>query len=109
MRHVLIVDDEEPVRKSCAAAFEPHTHVQLDQAGTIAEARQLLANKRYDVVICDGVLPDGSGDVLALELHNSGTPVVFISGSEKAPEGIIHLKKPFSLNDLLSVVGGYFR
>jgi len=108
LRRLLVVEDETPIQKICVDAFEPYKeNISVDTAGTIASARALLASNHYHVVICDGILPDGSGVDLAQELHNNGTPVVFISGTETGPSGIIHLKKPFRLHDLISIVGGY--
>ena len=47
----------------------------LDHAGMLTEARQLLERCRYDLVILDLTLPDGSGQEL-LPLLNGATPSI---------------------------------
>ncbi|CAH1073840.1 Histidine kinase [Candidatus Nitrotoga sp. 1052] len=47
----------------------------LDHAGMLTEARQLLERCRYDLVILDLTLPDGSGQEL-LSLLNGATPPI---------------------------------
>ncbi len=62
----------------------------LDHAGTLAEARKLLELCRYDLVILDLTLPDGSGQEL-LPLLNGATPpipVMVFSASEMEREEI---------------------
>lgn len=47
----------------------------LDHALNVSEARQLLGQRRYDLVILDITLPDGSGKEL-LPVLNSATPPI---------------------------------
>ena len=58
--------------------------MELIIAPTLTEAREILANQRFDLVILDVALPDGSGlDLLPL-LKNSGgaiTPVIIFSAN----------------------------
>jgi DNA-binding response OmpR family regulator len=49
----------------------------LDHAGTLTEARQLLERCRYDLVILDLTLPDGSGQEL-LPVLNGATPPIAV-------------------------------
>ena len=48
---------------------------ELDHASTLADARQLLDQCRYDLVILDLTLPDGSGQEL-LPILNGATPPI---------------------------------
>jgi len=59
---VLLVDDHELIRQGLRRAFERDgDFVVAGEAGTLADARRLIALARPDVVILDVRLPDGSG------------------------------------------------
>ncbi len=47
----------------------------LDHAGMLAEARELLERCRYDLVILDLTLPDGSGQELLSMLNGAAPPI----------------------------------
>lgn len=48
---------------------------EMAYAGTLAEARQMLAESRYDLVILDLKLPDGSGKELLPQLKEASPPI----------------------------------
>lgn len=54
---------------------------EILEAPRLADARRLLAAGRVDLVVVDGLLPDGLGVDLIKELRASGstTPVIFLS------------------------------
>ncbi len=59
---VLLVDDPELIRQGLRRAFERTEDFEVvGEAGSIAEAHELLATGHPDVVIFDVRLPDGSG------------------------------------------------
>ncbi|MDP1678601.1 MAG: response regulator, partial [Candidatus Nitrotoga sp.] len=62
----------------------------LDHAGMLAEARQLLEQCRYDLVILDLTLPDGSGQELLPVLNGTTPPipVMVFSAHEMGQEEI---------------------
>jgi PAS domain S-box-containing protein len=65
---VLLVEDHIAVREALAAAFEREPDIRVaGQAGTLAEARELLAD--VDVAILDLGLPDGAGTDLIADLQ----------------------------------------
>lgn len=65
---VLLVEDQATVREAIMAEFQPETDFEVvGQAGSVAEARELLA--RADVALLDLGLPDGSGLELIRELR----------------------------------------
>ena len=59
---VLLVDDHELIRQGLRRAFERDgDFVVAGEAGTLADARRLIALSRPDVIILDVRLPDGNG------------------------------------------------
>jgi len=59
---VLLVDDHELIRQGLRRAFERADDVEVvAEAGSIAQAREALAQHVPAVLVCDIGLPDGSG------------------------------------------------
>lgn len=60
----------------------------IENAPTLAVARQLLKSKKYDLIILDIVMPDGSGLELLPELNSAipPIPVLVLSGHEISKE-----------------------
>lgn len=75
---VLVVEDE-PVNRALLRAvlecskFERLRDCRMVEAGTLADARRSLEAERFDVVILDVRLPDGTGLALARELAQEGS------------------------------------
>jgi len=92
-----------------------NAHVTV--AGTLAQARAVLAERRVDLVLLDMRLPDGSGLPLAAELRDrpgSSVPVIALTGAPGEHSGdalaagcVAVLGKPYSLAELRQVVGAY--
>lgn len=62
--YILVVEDEEPIRRLIRAALDPSAY-SVTETGTGEEALQLLARQRYDLLILDLMLDGISGwDVL---------------------------------------------
>ena len=55
-RNILIVDDEEPIRRLLGYLLEPHGY-QVTLAGESREARQRLEQGSYALVLCDVNMP----------------------------------------------------
>ena len=62
-----VVDDDPSVRKATIRAFAEE-RFSCDAAGSGAEAKQMLAANRYDVVVTDLQMPNGHGHALAMEI-----------------------------------------
>lgn len=101
---VLVVDDEEPLRRYMARVLESQGYRVL-VAGNGLEALALLEQDEHavDLVISDIVMPLMTGPELAarLALRPSPPPVLFVSGGHNLTEvpGPV-LWKPFGAADL---------
>ncbi|HSI25696.1 MAG TPA: response regulator, partial [Methylotenera sp.] len=56
----LVVDDETDIRELVVLTLE-RMDIRADSAGNIKEAKQLLAQRSYDLCLTDMRLPDGLG------------------------------------------------
>jgi PAS domain S-box-containing protein len=86
---VLVVEDQEPVRRLVVLALEQQGY-RVRQAASLAEARLELAGPgAVDLLLTDVVLADGSGGELAAEMRASRPrlPVLLMSG-HAAPEAL---------------------
>ncbi|TAJ99871.1 MAG: response regulator [Chloroflexota bacterium] len=86
---ILLVEDEPANRALIRAILARAREAALEgyvllEAGTIAEARAILASEPLDVVLLDVRLPDGTGLDLAAEIRASQTAtarIVIVSAS----------------------------
>ena len=115
---ILLVEDDKAnqvlVPAILAKAADPLLRTtEVIIAGTLAEARAVLADGNVHVVLLDGLLPDGSGLSLAEELRQSAKdqPVVIaLSGSlELAGDALAAgcaavLSKPYQPAELCNLI-----
>lgn len=57
---ILVIDDEEKLRKLLLRIISLEGY-EVDEAGTLQEARSKLDKKQYHIALCDVKLPDGNG------------------------------------------------
>jgi CheY-like chemotaxis protein/two-component sensor histidine kinase len=117
---MLVVDDRPEVLEGLCAVAR-HSGYQCEQAPNAAVAANMLAAKRYDVVLVDLDMPIKRGEDLALETRrgggcNSRTPLIAISASgEPVPGGArmgpfnAYLPKPIGQQGLTDTVGRVMR
>ena len=110
MAHLLLIDDEAPIRASLREILEYEGH-KVSEAGTGMDGI-LMANKTtFDAIFCDVKMPQMDGlDVLdMLAKKNVAAPVVMISGHGTVETAVDALKKgaydfiqkPLDLNRVL--------
>ena len=68
---VLLVEDHDPSRAALAILLKSR-HYDVSLAGSVAAARSLIANERFDFLISDIGLPDGNGFELMREMKSTG-------------------------------------
>ena len=119
---ILLVEDDDLnqalVPAILARSDQPHlrdAHVTV--AGTLAQARAILAERHIDLVLLDMRLPDGGGLPLATELRDqpgSSAAVIALTGAPAehgddalAAGCVAVLGKPYSLRELREVVAAH--
>lgn len=117
MKKILVVDDEEPIRKIVDYALtEAGYEVHLAQDGEGAEF--LVAEVKPDLVVLDVMLPGKSGLDIARDLRaTSQVPIIMLSARGDEVDRILGLEfgaddyvtKPFSPRELVSRVKAILR
>ncbi|PWK31273.1 response regulator [Cupriavidus plantarum] len=99
MRHVLVVEDDAVLRESIRALLNS-LEVEIVTADSIAEAAAALSRQRFDCVVMDMALPDGTGhDLLARMAEDAGDdaqampPVIVYTGRQLSAEDEQRLRR----------------
>jgi two-component system, NtrC family, nitrogen regulation response regulator NtrX len=115
MNHVLVVDDEADIRESLEEILREEGY-GVGSAATAAEAKVLLEDAPYDVVLLDIWLPDRDGLDVLQEIHqaplDTRPEVIIISGHGTIETAVKatklgaydFLEKPLSLDRTLIVL-----
>jgi response regulator RpfG family c-di-GMP phosphodiesterase len=111
VHHVLIVDDEAPIRLLCRHVLQAEG-IRCDEAQSGEEALSFVQTKRYDLVLLDVAMPGLNGLEVCRQLReHPSTPnlkIVMFSGHASADElarlllagADDYLTKPFSVLQL---------
>ncbi len=110
---LLIVDDEASLRDFLSIVFEEDGWV-VRSAASLKEARAELDKGEPDTILCDLMMPDGSGIDLLREIKEAhpAVPVIMITAYTSTRSAITALKegaydyiaKPFDIDELKIVV-----
>ena len=108
---ILLLEDDESLADGLIYSLEKKEYdVQL--SGNVREAKQLLGEKEYDLLLLDVALPDGTGFEVCEMLRAKGnqTPIIFLTASDDEIHvirgldsgGDDYITKPFRLGELFS-------
>ncbi len=109
--HILVVDDERPIRRFLSTLLGANYTVL--EAANGAEALHLVAAERLDLVILDLGLPDMDGVEVTRRLREwTSIPIIVVSVREQEADKIAaldagaddYLTKPFGAGELLARV-----
>jgi signal transduction histidine kinase len=114
---VLIVDDEEPIRRVLKRVLEQQHTVEF--ARSVDEARDKIATQHYGLILCDITMPGESGVELLRTVASDApnTVVVMVTGiddPEIAEQAVAlgvygYLVKPFTANEVRITVATALR
>ncbi|MEF8717602.1 MAG: sigma-54 dependent transcriptional regulator [Candidatus Accumulibacter necessarius] len=113
LARVLVIDDEADIRELLDLTVA-RMGLSADCAASVAQARQLLEQQRYQLCLTDMRLPDGEGlEIVRLISERYGeTPVAVITAFGNAQNAVAALKagafdylaKPVALEQLRSLI-----
>jgi CheY-like chemotaxis protein len=106
---ILVVDDDRAFGRFMLAALETRGHT-VDWAGCMADALATLYACRYDLVMIDLRLPDGSGFDLLREATDAGlliqSSAIILTGHDFEEPGDVRVfRKTMALDALLDRMG----
>lgn len=118
MKQIFLLEDDETLGRGIAMALTgPETSVICHPS--LAKAREALAEERFDLLILDVNLPDGSGLGLLRQVRAAGdsTPVILLTANDLELDEVTGLEagaddyitKPFSLAVLRARVNTQLR
>ena len=109
MRRVLIVDDERSILEFLRLLLEQEGYT-VGEADSLATGRRVFAEGSYELVLCDLMMPDGSGMDLLREIKHgdSGAAVIMMTAYSTTKSAIEAMKlgahdyitKPFDVDEL---------
>ncbi|MDU8911992.1 response regulator transcription factor [Aestuariicoccus sp. MJ-SS9] len=107
---ILVVDDEEPVRKLIRNCFEDDGY-DVDEAESMASAHTALAERAYDLITLDTVMGSENGAQHLQSIKNQhGVLVILVTGKNEVIDRVVGLElgaddyvtKPFHVRELLA-------
>ena len=118
MKHIFLLEDDETLGRGITMALTgPETSVVCRTS--LAKARETLSGDRFDLLILDVNLPDGSGLDLLRQVRAEGdaTPVILLTANDLELDEVTGLEagaddyitKPFSLAVLRARVNAQLR
>lgn len=114
---LMIVEDDLSLINGLSFAIRKQGY-ELDIARTSLEAERIWADGKYDLVILDVSLPDGSGFDLCHKIRRtSKVPIIFLTAADEETDMIMgldiggddYITKPFKLAVLLSRINALLR
>ena len=117
MKRIFFVEDDQSLIKGLSFALAKQGY-ETDIARTKLEAEKTWSDGKYDLVILDVSLPDGSGYDICRKIRlTSKAPIIFLTAADEETDVIMgldiggddYITKPFKLSIFLSRVNALLR
>ena len=117
MKRILLIEDDLSLVNGLSFAVKKQGYL-LDIAQTSSETDRLWENGKYDLVILDVSLPDGSGfDICRSIRQTSKVPIMFLTAMDEETDIIMgldiggddYITKPFKLAIFMSRINALLR
>ncbi len=115
--HLLVVEDDEPTRRSVAGNLAAHGY-RVVEASDAGEALERWEAERPDLIVLDLGLPDRDGIVVVRRVRRDATtPILILSARGEEPDKVAALEagaddyvtKPFGLAELRARIAALLR
>jgi two-component system phosphate regulon response regulator PhoB len=116
--HILVVEDEQKIRSALRDFLEYHGF-RVTEAVDGLDAQRIVAEKRFDLILLDLMLPKISGEQLCTRWRQDGmqTPVIMLTAKGQQKEKVTglnlgaddYITKPFALEELLARINAVLR
>lgn len=117
MREILLLEDDTTLGRGIQLALQD-PDVTIALTGTLSQAREMLAQKKFDLLILDVNLPDGSAlDLLREVRQGEAVPVILLTANDLEMDVVTGLEsgaddyitKPFGMMEFLARVKAVLR
>jgi DNA-binding response OmpR family regulator len=118
-RHLLIVDDDQELRKTLVEQLAHYREFEIIEAGSGAEALNAVRGGHFDLMLLDVGLPDMDGREAVKILRREGfkSPIIMLTGHDTDSDQILGLEsgandyvtKPFRFSVLLARIRASLR
>jgi len=115
---ILVVEDEESIRTALTDFLDFHGF-EVSKALDGLEAERTVAERHFDLILLDLMLPKISGEQLCTRWRHDGlqTPIIMLTAKGQEKEKVIglnlgaddYITKPFSLEELLARINAVLR
>lgn len=106
---VLVIDDEESIREFLDLLFTEEGY-DVTVTGSVTGAREKLASGSYELILCDILMPDGSGldllqEIMTTDLRAAVIMMTAYTSTKSAIEAMKlgaydYISKPFDVDEL---------
>ena len=117
MKRLFLLEDDLSLVNGLSVAFKKQGF-ELDVARTLGEADAQWTDGKYDLLVLDVSLPDGSGFEFCKKVRlSSKVPIIFLTASDEEMNIIMgldiggddYITKPFKLGVLVSRINALLR
>ncbi len=117
MNQILLAEDDLSLIDGLE--FSLHKNgFEVSVARTVQDAFTKLTEQKFDLLLLDLTLPDGSGfDICKTARQSSNVPIIFLTASDEEVNVVMgldmggddYITKPFKLNELISRINALLR
>ena len=117
MKKILLVEDNETIIMGLKYSLEQE-NFNVEVSKTVIDAKKIIENKYFDLVLLDISLPDGNGfEICEYIKQNNDMPVIFLTARDEETNVVMGLDlgaddyiiKPFRIRELISRINSVLR
>lgn len=117
MNSILLVEDDLSLIDGLEFSLKKN-NFKVHIGRTVNEAFLIIGEKKFDLLILDLTLPDGSGFQICRKVReSSNVPIIFLTASDEEVNVVMgldiggddYITKPFKLNELISRINALLR